>query len=89
MSKYLDLKRSRKYKLREIVNGIFHFVKSGCQWRLLTSDFPKWQTVYYYFSTWKQNEIWEQIHGFLVEPTREIPEKKTGSQRPGLLMQSR
>ena len=55
MSKYLDLKRSRKYKLREIVNGIFHFVKSGCQWRLLPSDFPKWQTVYYYFSTWKKN----------------------------------
>jgi putative transposase len=70
MSKFLDLERSRKYELREIVNAIFYLVKTGCQWRLLPGDFPKWQVVYYYFSTWKKNEIWEQIHESLVEQTR-------------------
>jgi len=75
MSKFLDLERSRKYDLREIVNAVFYLVKSGCQWRLLPGDFPKWQIVYYYFSTWKKNEIWEQIHEFLVETIREIAGK--------------
>jgi len=28
-----------------------------------------------YFSTWKKNEIWEQIHEFLVETIREIAGK--------------
>ena len=75
MSKFLDLERSRKYDLREIVNATFYLVKSGCQWRLLPSDFPKWQIVYYYFSVWKKNEIWEQIHEFLVETIRKIAGK--------------
>ena len=75
MSKFLDLERSRKYDLREIVNATFYLVKSGCQWRLLPSDFPKWQIVYYYFSVWKKNEIWEQIHESLVETIRKIAGK--------------
>ena len=31
--------RNRKNPLREIVNGIFYVNKSGCQWRMLPSDF--------------------------------------------------
>ena len=41
--------RNRKSSLREILNGIFYVNKSGCQWRMLPSDFAPWQTVYYYF----------------------------------------
>lgn len=74
ISKFLDVERNRKYDLREIVNGILYLVKTGCQWRLLPGDFPRWQTVYYYFSAWKRNEIWEQIHESLVERIR----KKAG-----------
>ena len=70
MSKFLDVERSRKYDLQEIVNATFYLVKTGCQWRLLPGDFPKWQIVYYYFSTWKKNAIWEQIHESLVEQIR-------------------
>ncbi|MBK7883259.1 MAG: transposase [Chitinophagaceae bacterium] len=28
-------------------------VKTGCQWRMLPGEFPKWQIVYYYFNRWK------------------------------------
>ncbi len=31
--------RKRKYDLREIWNAIFYVVKTGCQWRMLPSDF--------------------------------------------------
>ncbi len=70
ISKFLDTKRSRKYELREIVNGILYMVKSGCQWRMLPGDFAPWKLVYYYFDKWKKNEIFELIHTCLVEQTR-------------------
>ena len=37
---------------------------------MLPGDFAKWQLVYYYFSTWKQNGLLEQIHESLVEKIR-------------------
>jgi putative transposase len=70
ISKFLDTERNRKYELREIVNAILYLVKTGCQWRMLPVDFPKWPIVYYYFSAWKKNELWEQIHESLVEKIR-------------------
>lgn len=70
ISKFLDLERSKKYDLQEIVNAILYLVKTGCQWRMLPGDFPKWNIVYYYFSTWKKQGILEQIHESLVEKIR-------------------
>ncbi len=35
-----------------IWNAIFYLVKTGCQWRMLPLDFPKWQLVYYYYRKW-------------------------------------
>ncbi|MBI1837437.1 MAG: IS5 family transposase [Flavobacteriia bacterium] len=70
IAKFLDIKRSRKYDLREIINAIMYLVKTGCQWRMLPGDFPHWKIVYYYFSTWKKNGILEDIHQSLVEKVR-------------------
>jgi putative transposase len=75
ISKFLDLERKRKYELREIVNAILYLVKTGCQWRLLPGDFPKWKIVYYYFSTWKIEGLIERIHDSLVEKTRKSNER--------------
>jgi putative transposase len=70
ISNFLDTERSRKYDLREIVNAILYLVKTGCQWRMLPGDFADWKIVYYYFSTWKKNGIWETLHESLVEKIR-------------------
>ena len=35
------------------MNAILYINKTGCQWRMLPSDFAPWQTVYYYFRKWK------------------------------------
>ncbi len=70
ISKFLDTQRSRKYDLREVINGILYLVKTGCQWRMLPSDFPKWQLVYYYFSVWKTSGFIEMLHEMLVEKIR-------------------
>jgi transposase len=53
--------RQRKYDLREIWNALNYLVKSGCQWRMLPLNFPKWQLVYYYYSKWSTLEIFDLL----------------------------
>jgi len=54
--------RPRTHSLREILNAIFYLLKSGCQWRLLPHDFPRWPTVYHYFRKWRLEGTWERIN---------------------------
>ncbi len=54
--------RPRTIDVREITNAILYLVRAGCAWRLLPHDFPKWQTVYYYFRRWQKEGIWQKIH---------------------------
>ena len=51
-SSLIDIDRKRKHDLRLIINALFYLVKTGCQWRMLPTDFPKWQLVYYYYRKW-------------------------------------
>lgn len=70
IEKYVSDRRKRKHSYQQILNAILYLVKTGCQWRMLPSEFPKWQTVYFYFSRWKRNGTFEQIHEQLVERVR-------------------
>lgn len=67
---YLKDKRKRRYSYRSLLNALFYLVKTGCQWRMLPHDFPKWQTVYFYFSRWKRDGTLEHIQQTLVEKQR-------------------
>jgi putative transposase len=63
--------RPRIHDLREILNAIFYLLKSGCQWRLLPHDFPRWPTVYhYYFRQWRIYGTWERINRAIRERLR-------------------
>lgn len=44
----------RKLDLYEVFCGILYLVKTGCQWRMLPQDFPKWRSVHEYFRIWSQ-----------------------------------
>lgn len=66
-----DKERKRKHSLRSIFNAIFYLVKTGCQWRMLPSDFAPWNTVYYYYRRWKNNGLIEEIHENLRDMVRE------------------
>lgn len=44
--------KPRKVDLYEVFCAVLYVPKSGCQWRMLPSDFPKWRTVYTYFCQW-------------------------------------
>ena len=57
--------RPRTIDFREITNAMLYMVRAGCPWRLLPHDFPKWQTVYYYFRRWQKEGLWPKIHDTL------------------------
>jgi putative transposase len=75
IEKYLDLpNRKRKQSLRKIFDALFYLLKTGCQWRMLPENYPKWELVYYYFSKWRDLELLEELNTML----REAERKKSG-----------
>jgi putative transposase len=68
--------RPREYTWREVLNGIFYVVKNGCVWRALPHEYPSWQTVYYYFSLFRQTGKWEELNRVIREAVREKEGRK-------------
>jgi len=64
--------RPRTYPRQEIVNAVFYLARSGCAWRMLPHDFPPWKTVSYYFYTWRDRGVWEQVHHVLRVDVRRL-----------------
>lgn len=44
--------RPRRIDLYDIFCGVLYLLKSGCQWRMLPKEFPKWRICHYYFTVW-------------------------------------
>ena len=63
--------RRRNHSHREILNGIFYLLRTGCQWRLLPHDLPPWGIVYHYYYQWRKRGVWERIHDALREQVRQ------------------
>jgi transposase len=40
--------------LYEVWCAVLYLLRTGCQWRFLPREFPKWQTVYAWFAKWSQ-----------------------------------
>jgi putative transposase len=56
---------------REIIDAISYVIRTGCPWRLLPHDFPRWQTVYHYHRLWRRDGTWERVHDALRDQVRE------------------
>src|SRR4051794_5132865 len=56
--------------LREVLNGIFYLVRSGCQWRLLPHDFPPWSTVHTWYRRFRKDGTWGRINDALMPQVR-------------------
>ena len=44
--------KPRKLDLYDVFCGILYVNRTGCQWRMLPKDYPKWSSVYAYFRIW-------------------------------------
>jgi putative transposase len=62
--------RPREVDLREVLNGIFYFLKSSGGWRMLPHDLPPWGTVHYYYWKWRREGTWQRVHDTLREQVR-------------------
>ena len=62
--------RNQKVDLREIVNAILYWLRTGCQWRNLPHDFPPHGTVFYHYNKWKKKNVWEQMLTALHQKVR-------------------
>src|SRR6516165_9804646 len=56
--------------LRDVLDGIFYLVRSGCQWRLLPHDFPPWSTVHTWYRRWRTDGTWDRINEALAPQVR-------------------
>jgi transposase len=63
--------RPWRWPLREIMNGIFYVMRGGIGWRLLPSDLPPKNTVYRWFSAFRDDGVFERINHVLLMQDRE------------------
>jgi putative transposase len=63
--------RPTQLDLRAVLNGLLYFTRAGCPWRLLPREYPKWESVRYYFDKWTGNGTLEQIQRELVRQARQ------------------
>ena len=61
---------------RLILNAILYINRTGCQWRALPHDFPKWKTVYTIFWRWRRAGVWQRVHEALCRHVRQHHGKK-------------
>ena len=53
--------RRRTVNMRQVLDGIFHVLRAGCQWRHLPAEFPPWPTTYAYFRRFIEDGVWDEM----------------------------
>jgi transposase len=69
--------RKRSVNIREVLNGIFYVLSTGCQWPALPKDLPPKSTVWEYLDRWDWDGTLERIHYALYVETREREGRET------------
>ena len=63
--------RKRSVDVREVLNGIFYVLSTGCQWAAMPKDLPPKSTVHDYFDLWEWDGTLERIHHELYVAIRD------------------
>ena len=58
-------KRTRpcNWTKREILDGILHQLKNGCNWEDLPKDLPPYSTVYWHYKQWRSAGVGSALKG--------------------------
>ncbi len=84
VEKLLDCQRKRKYDLRQIVNGILYLLDNGVKWRNLPKEYPRWQSVYYYFRKWSKDATLQKVQQSLLAELR-VKQKREAQPSLGII----
>jgi len=68
--------KPRKIDQYDIFCALLYLLKSGCQWRMLPSDFPQWKLVHYYFTVWSSRKD-KNAPSVLEEVLKKIGQRRT------------
>lgn len=63
--------RPPKHPRRLVLDACVYVVRSGCSWRMLPKDFPKWEDVYAHFQRWTRKGLFEEMNARLAGMWRE------------------
>ncbi|WII39754.1 transposase [Paenibacillus thiaminolyticus] len=66
-------KRGKHFQVhskRNLVNAVLYINKTGCPWRQLPHDFPKYTTVSSFYQRAVKNGLWAKVLKKLVQKTR-------------------
>ena len=63
--------RPRTTELRGVLDGLFHVLRTGCQWRHLPAAYPPWPTVYGYWRAFIAAGVWDEMLHVLRMAARE------------------
>ncbi len=63
--------RKRELDMRAVVNAIFYVVDGGIKWRMLPHEYPNHNSVYWYFSQWRDSGDWQRMHDTLRAQVRQ------------------
>jgi hypothetical protein len=68
--------------IREVLNGVFYVLMTGCQWRALPKDLPPKSTVHEYLGLWEWDGTLARIHHALFV---EVPANESYRSHEGLI----
>ena len=82
--------RKRRVDMREIANAVLYRLQTGCSWRSLPQNFPRWQTVYTHYRAWQQDGTWQEINDAMRRMVRiDLDPVQIQSKRHASLLEDR
>jgi transposase len=50
-----------RLKMREVVNGIFYVLRTGCQWKAMPEVYGSGSAIHAYFQEWAESGVFEEL----------------------------
>jgi putative transposase len=67
--------RPTEIDLRAIVNALLYKNRTGCQWRMIPSDFPPMGAIRYYFDKWTCDGTFVKLNDIVRKAARNALER--------------
>ncbi|CAM3804142.1 DUF4096 domain-containing protein [Paracidovorax anthurii] len=71
----------RRVDLYEVFCAVLYLLRSGCQWRMLPEEFPKWRTVHSYWTIWSEQREGGSLLERALKKSGWRGPRETGAQR--------
>jgi len=71
--------RPQTTDLCDVCDALLYMAATGCQWAMISKDFPPPSTVLRYFYDWRDGGLWATINHHLVMAARELKKREASS----------